>query len=241
MRSQPTTRRFLTLAPAVAVASLVFVGATCAGEPEGAENKASSPTLETVEAAVPTSSGGASVETPSGTARAIFAGGCFWCMEPPFDKLDGVLSTISGYTGGEEKDPTYKQVSSGRTGHTEAVEVTYDPAKISYTKLLEVFWRNIDPTVQDRQFCDWGAQYRTGIFYLGDEQRELAESTKQKILDSERFETVYTEVTEASAFYPAEEYHQDFYKKNPAHYKRYRTGCGRDRRLAELWGEDGPN
>ena len=170
-------------------------------------------------------------------AKAIFAGGCFWCMEPPFDKLEGVAATISGYTGGEQENPTYKQVSSGRTGHTEAVQVLYDPAKISYAELLEVFWHNIDPTVENRQFCDWGSQYRTGIFYQGDEQRRLAEESKRKLVESGRFAEVYTEVTAATAFYPAEEYHQDFYKKNPVHYKRYRQGCGRDRRLAELWGD----
>jgi peptide-methionine (S)-S-oxide reductase len=170
-------------------------------------------------------------------AKAIFAGGCFWCMEPPYDKLEGVVATISGYTGGEQENPTYKQVSSGRTGHTEAVQVLYDPAKISYAELLEVFWHNIDPTVENRQFCDWGSQYRTGIFYQGDEQRRLAEESKRKLVESGRFAEVYTEVTAATAFYPAEEYHQDFYKKNPVHYKRYRQGCGRDRRLAELWGD----
>lgn len=239
MRSHGRARRFSTLAPAIAVASLVLVGATCGGEPEGAEDDASSPEQEAVETTERTAAGGPNDEARSEPASAIFAGGCFWCMEPPFDKLEGVLSTISGYTGGKEKNPTYKQVSSGRTGHTEAVEVTYDPAKISYVELLGVFWRNIDPTVQDRQFCDWGSQYRTGIFYLGGEQQRLAESSRQEIIDSKRFESVYTEVTAASEFYPAEEYHQDFYKKNPAHYQRYRTGCGRDRRLQELWGDGG--
>jgi len=239
VRGYATTRRFSTLAPAIAVASLVLVGATCGGEPDEAEGNASSPEQEAVETTERTAAGGPSDKTNSAPASAIFAGGCFWCMEPPFDKLEGVLSTISGYTGGKEKNPTYKQVSSGRTGHTEAVEVTYDPAKISYAELLEVFWRNIDPAVQDRQFCDRGSQYRSGIFYLGGEQQRLAETTRQKIIDSKRFEMVFTEVTAATEFYPAEEYHQDFYKKNPAHYKRYRTGCGRDRRLEELWGDGG--
>lgn len=178
------------------------------------------------------------VEIPAeASAQAIFAGGCFWCMEPPFDKLDGVAATISGYIGGQQENPTYKQVSAGRTGHTEAVQVFYDPAKIGYQELLDVFWRNIDPTVENRQFCDWGSQYRTGIFYLDDEQQSLAEASNQELIDSQRFEDVYTEVTTATVFYPAEEYHQDFYKKNPTHYKRYRAGCGRDQRLKSLWGE----
>ena len=173
-----------------------------------------------------------------GLSEAIFAGGCFWCMEPPFDKLDGVAATISGYIGGHQDDPTYKQVSMGSTGHTEAVAVYFDAAKISYAELLDVFWRNIDPTVKDRQFCDWGDQYRTGIFYLDEGQGRSAGASKEEIVASGRFENVFTEVTEASTFYPAEEYHQDFYKKSPARYKSYRYGCGRDRRLAELWGED---
>ena len=173
----------------------------------------------------------------AGLEFATFAGGCFWCMEPPFDKLDGVTATISGYIGGHQDDPTYKEVSNGGTGHTEAVQVYYDPAKVSYEQLLEVFWHNIDPTVEDRQFCDWGSQYRTGIFYHGEQQKNLAEASKQRIIDSGRFEQVVTEITAADIFYPAEEYHQDFYEKNPAHYKRYRKGCGRDQRLAELWGE----
>ena len=173
-----------------------------------------------------------------GLARAIFAGGCFWCMEPPYEKLDGVEAVISGYIGGPELDPTYKQVAAGRTGHTEAVIVIYDAEKVSYDKLLHVFWRNIDPTVENRQFCDWGSQYRTGIFPLDAEQRGQAEASKQAIVDSDRFPQVVTEVTDAGPFYPAEEYHQDFYLKNSNHYNRYRRGCGRDARLDELWGEE---
>lgn len=171
-----------------------------------------------------------------GLEFATFAGGCFWCMEPPFDKIDGVTATISGYIGGDQKDPTYGEVSAGRTGHTEAVQVYYDPEKVTYEQLLEVFWRNIDPTVENRQFCDRGSQYRTGIFYNNEDQRRLAEASKQKIIDSGRFKKVVTEITAADIYYPAEEYHQDFYKKNPAHYNRYRKGCGRDQRLEELWG-----
>ena len=169
---------------------------------------------------------------------ALFAGGCFWCMEPPYEKLDGVEAVISGYIGGPELDPTYKQVAAGRTGHTEAVIVIYDAEKVSYDKLLHVFWRNIDPTVENRQFCDWGSQYRTGVFPLDAEQRSQAEASKQAIVDSGRFPQVVTEVTDAGPFYPAEEYHQDFYLKNSNHYNRYRRGCGRDARLDELWGDE---
>ena len=170
-------------------------------------------------------------------AKAVFAGGCFWCMEPPFDELDGVLSTTSGYTGGPEKDPTYTDVSYGRTGHTEAVEILYDPSRISYSQLLEVFWRNIDPLTRDAQFCDRGSQYRTGIFYRNEDQRRLAEESKREIEDSGILKgPIVTEITGVATFYAAEEYHQNFYKKNPAHYKRYRTGCRRDQTLESIWG-----
>lgn len=172
-----------------------------------------------------------------GLSTAIFAGGCFWCMEPPFDELEGVEATLSGYIGGFKDDPTYEEVSAGSTGHTEAVEVVYDSEKISYEELLDVFWKNIDPTVENRQFCDWGSQYRTGVFYLDAEQQRAAEASKQAIVDSQRFDRVVTEITEATTFYLAEEYHQDFYLKKPSHYKSYRYGCGRDKRLRELWGD----
>ena len=171
------------------------------------------------------------------TAKATFAGGCFWCMEPPFDETKGVVATTSGYIGGPEKNPTYKQVATGKTGHAEAVQVVYDPSLVSYTQLLEVFWRNIDPTVDDRQFCDWGKQYRTGIFYHNDVQREHAKASKDAIIAAGKVKPVLTEITQAGTFYKAEEYHQDFYKKNPAHYKEYRFNCGRDQRLRQLWGE----
>ena len=158
-------------------------------------------------------------------------------MEPPFDKLDGVISTTSGYTGGKARNPTYEQVSAGGTGHTEAVEVVYDPKKVSYEKLLEVFWRNIDPTVKDRQFCDVGSQYRSGIFYLNDEQRRLAEASKAALDKNKPFTApIVTEITRATDFFPAEDYHQDFYMKNPLRYKYYRFNCGRDARLQQLWG-----
>ena len=172
------------------------------------------------------------------SAKATFAGGCFWCMEPPFDKLDGVISTTSGYTGGKKLNPTYREVSDGGTGHAEVVQILYDPAKISYEKLLEVFWRNIDPTVKDQQFCDHGSQYRTAIFYHGEQQKKAAEAAKTELMKSRPFEgDIVTEVTMASTFYPAEDYHQDYYIKNPVKYKFYRFNCGRDARLKELWGQ----
>jgi peptide-methionine (S)-S-oxide reductase len=171
-------------------------------------------------------------------SKATFAGGCFWCMEPPFDKLNGVVSTTSGYTGGEKVDPSYEEVSSGGTGHAESVEVVYDPAKVSYEQLLDVFWHNIDPTVRDRQFCDVGEQYRTAIFFHDETQKRLAEQSKQALEKSKPFkEEVVTEIVPAGRLYPAEEYHQDYYKKNPVRYKFYRYNCGRDRRLEQLWGK----
>jgi peptide-methionine (S)-S-oxide reductase len=175
---------------------------------------------------------------PAKTAKATFAGGCFWCMEAPYDKLPGVISTTSGYIGGTVKNPTYEQVSSGRTGHTEAVQVEYDPSRVNYEKLLQVFWMNIDPTVKNAQFCDHGTQYRSGIFYHDETQRKLAEASKAALDKSKPFkEPIVTEITRASEFYPAEDYHQDYYQKNPVRYKVYRNGCGRDARLKELWGK----
>lgn len=169
--------------------------------------------------------------------KATFAGGCFWCMEPPYDKLDGVISVTSGYTGGHKKNPNYKEVSAGGTGHAEAVQVIYDPSRVSYQKLLDVFWHNIDPTVVNRQFCDVGDQYRSAIFYHDDEQKSLALKSKAALEKNKPFkEPVVTEITRAGEFYPAEDYHQKYYKKNPLRYKYYRTGCGRDQRLKELWG-----
>ena len=169
------------------------------------------------------------------TAKATFAGGCFWCMEPPFDELDGVISTTSGYISGKTKNPTYEQVSTGTTGHTEALQVVYDPKKISYDKLLEVFWRNIDPLAANGQFCDLGSQYRSGIFYHDGNQKSAAEKSKKSI--QARFkQPVATEITAATVFYPAEDYHQDYYKKNPVRYKLYSHGCGRAQRLEEVWG-----
>jgi peptide-methionine (S)-S-oxide reductase len=174
-------------------------------------------------------------------ARATFAGGCFWCMEPPFEALDGVVSVTAGYTGGTKADPTYEEVSAGRTGHAESIEVTYDPARISYEKLLDVFWHNVDPTTANRQFCDKGNQYRTAIFYHDETQKRLAEQSKQALEASKKLPgPIVTEIVPAGRFYPAEEYHQDYYKKNPIRYSYYRWGCGRDARLKEVWGDEAP-
>ena len=170
-------------------------------------------------------------------ATATFAGGCFWCMEPPFDELEGVVSTTSGYTDGHTENPTYEQVSSGRTGHAEAVQVVYDPAKVSFERLVEVFWRNIDPTDAGGQFCDRGSPYRPALFHHDAAQREVAERSRAALEKDRPFKAaIATPVVAATTFYPAEEYHQDYYLKNPIRYKYYRNGCGRDRRLKQLWG-----
>ena len=172
----------------------------------------------------------------SGTATAIFAGGCFWCVEADFEKLPGVIKAESGYTGGRVGNPTYEQVSAGGTGHIEAVRVSYDPSEVSYEQLLEYFWHQIDPTVKDRQFCDVGAQYRSAIFYAGDAQQRAVKASKAALQKSGRIANIYTEIAAAGLFYLAEEYHQDYYKKNPVRYKFYRLNCGRDARLAQVWG-----
>ncbi len=170
--------------------------------------------------------------------KAAFAGGCFWCMEHPFDELEGVVSVTSGYTGGQKKNPTYEEVSAGVTGHAESIAVVYDPEKISYSKLLDVFWHNIDPTTPNRQFCDAGTQYRTAIFYHSETQKRLAEESKKALEESGQFKgKIVTEIVPASQFYPAEEYHQKYYLKNPIRYKFYRFNCGRDQRLREIWGD----
>jgi peptide-methionine (S)-S-oxide reductase len=177
---------------------------------------------------------------PSGAPldTAVFAGGCFWCVEEAFDEAAGVVATTSGYTGGGVANPTYEQVSAGGTGHAEVVQVIYDPAKISYSELLNVFWRNVDPVTPNQQFCDRGAQYRSAIFYQDAEQRRLAEASRAALAQSGRFDQpIATEVNPGAAFYPAEEYHQDYYQKNPVQYRFYKTSCGRARRLEELWGE----
>jgi peptide-methionine (S)-S-oxide reductase len=197
------------------VAGLLFITAFCA--------EASGSTTQ--------STAGRHLET------AVFAGGCFWCMQPPFDKLPGVISTTAGYTGGHKKNPTYEEVSAGGTGHAESVQIVYDPAKISYAKLLDVFWHNIDPTTPNRQFCDTGNQYRTAIFYQDEKQKYIAGESKKALEKTKHFkENIVTEITPATQFYPAEEYHQKYYMKNPVRYKFYRYNCGRDKRLKELWG-----
>ena len=174
------------------------------------------------------------------TARATFAGGCFWCVEEVFEEVDGVVSAVSGYIGGRVADPTYEQVSNGGTGHAEAVEVVYDPARVSYDRLLELFWRNVDPVAVDRQFCDAGAQYRSAIFYHDDAQRAAAEASKRALEQSGRFDRpIATQIVSAGPFYRAEEYHQDYYRKNPVRYKFYKWNCGRAQRLEELWGKPG--
>jgi len=175
------------------------------------------------------------------TQIATFAGGCFWCMEPPFDKLPGVVKTTPGYTGGQVENPSYEQVCSGRTGHAEAVQIVFEPAKTSYRELLGIFWRNIDPTAKDRQFADTGSQYRTAIFYHDDEQRRLAEESKRELEKSGRYPgPIVTEIVPAAPFYPAEAYHCQYYKKNPLHYKMYRQGSGRDSYLEKTWGTRKP-
>ena len=172
-------------------------------------------------------------------ATAIFAAGCFWCIEADFDKVPGVLSTLSGYTGGTKPSPSYGQVVSGTTGHAEAIQVTYDPARVSYERLLQTFWRNVDPVDAGGQFCDRGPQYRSAIFVQDAEQRRLAEASKEAIARSGRLpKPIVTEITQAGAFYPAEDYHQDYYHKNPLRYDYYRRGCGRDARLQQLWGKE---
>ncbi len=183
--------------------------------------------------------GTAAAQAPAeALARATFAGGCFWCVEADFDKIDGVVSTTSGYIGGRTPHPTYAQVSAGTTGHTEAVEITFDPRRVSYERLLEVFWVNVDPTVGDRQFCDIGPQYRAAIFVHDEAQRRAAEASKAKVARDKPFrEPIVTPVEAATTFYPAEDYHQDYYRKNPIRYRYYRSGCGRDARLKELWGD----
>ncbi len=202
--------KFRAMVLLLAIAGAVTGGASDAGAAEGA---------------------GRSLE------KATFAGGCFWCMETPFDKLDGVISVTSGYTGGHTKNPTYEEVSSGTTGHAESVQIVYDPTRISFEKLLDIFWHNIDPTTPNRQFCDAGNQYRSAIFYHSEAQKKLAEASRLALEKSKRFmEPIVTEIVPASEFYPAEEYHQHFYKKNPIRYHFYRQGCGRDKRLKELWG-----
>ena len=172
---------------------------------------------------------------PPGAATAIFAGGCFWCSESDFEKLPGVIEVESGYTAGKTANPSYEQVSSGGTGHTEGVRVIYDPKKISYPQLVEFFWRHMDPTVKDRQFCDIGTQYRSGIYWANDAERKIVEASRDALIKSGKFKTIHTELAPASTFWMAETYHQDYYKKNPIRYSYYRKSCGRDARVEQVW------
>ena len=188
-----------------------------------------------------TKQGSTPAARPGNTAIATFAGGCFWCTEADFDKVEGVISTTSGYIGGKTANPTYESVSAGNTGHAEAVQIVYDPSKVSYSKLVEHFWRTIDPTVKDRQFCDAGSSYRSAIFVHDADQRAIAEASKKALEKSKPFrEPIVTEIVNATTFYPAEGYHQDYYMKNPVRYKFYRYNCGRDARLKQLWGDQAP-
>ena len=181
---------------------------------------------------------GLALASPPERESAVFAGGCFWCEETAFEGLPGVVSVTSGYIGGHKKSPTYDEVSAGGTGHAEAVEVVYDPKVIPYAKLLDVFWRNVDPFQANGQFCDHGTQYRSAIFYRGESQRQATEQSKRKLEEEPRFRgKIVTQIVPATTFYPAEDYHQDFYKKSPFRYQTYRAGCGRDARLKAIWGE----
>ena len=215
-----TLRNLSATALIASVVSLVPVGPV--GSPAAAATKADVNAKQSVVA------GESAVKSnepakPGSLAVATFAGGCFWCMEPPFDAIDGVTETISGYTGGHVADPTYDQVTSGRTGHAEALQVRYDPTRVGYEELLKVYWRNVDPTVDDRQFCDRGNQYRPAIFFHDDSQRRLAERSRSSLEESGRLPgPIVVEITRASEFYPAEQYHQDYYEKNPVRYKYYR-------------------
>jgi methionine-S-sulfoxide reductase len=172
-------------------------------------------------------------------AKATFAGGCFWCMEHPFHKLKGVISTTVGYTGGKEENPTYKAVCGGNTGHAESIEIVYDPSRVTYSELLDVFWRNIDPTALNRQFADIGTHYRTAIFYHDEEQKKMAQASREALEESGRYDKpIVTEILPVSSFYKAEEYHQNYYRKNPVHYRLYRNGSGRESYLKNIWGKD---
>jgi len=201
-------------------------------------DRRASDTLRLVETTAVTPETDGVVADGAETGTATFAGGCFWCMEPPYDRLEGVRSTVSGYTGGEVENPGYRQVASGRTRHREAIRVTYDPRRVSYTRLLQVFWRNVDPTDDGGQFCDRGFQYTTAIWVHNEEQRRLAEASLERLRASGALgDRIATDVLPADAFYAAEDYHQDYYRRNPVRYESYRAACGRDRVLRKLWGE----
>ena len=215
------------------LAAGLIAGVSIAGAIAGAVAVAQDPPEEVAQ--------GAQEDTTPEQASAVFAGGCFWCMEPPYDELDGVISTTSGYIGGSVPNPTYEQVVAGGTGHAEAVRVVYDPSKVGYEQLVDVFWVNVDPTQADGQFCDHGDQYRTAIFYADAEQKQLAEQSLVELEQTKPFDgEIVTDIAPATVFYPAEDYHQDYYQTNPLRYKYYRWGCGRDQRLIELWGDRAP-
>lgn len=243
--SVPSVRGLVVVGGLVALAggvALALAGTTAGGSAPAAADTAPDvelvPTTEVTpetDGVVPEATGEASVP---GTARATFAGGCFWCMEPPYDDLDGVEATTSGFAGGTVEDPTYRQVASGETDHREVVQVTYDPTRVSYTRLLEVFWHNVDPTDGGGQFCDRGHQYTTAVYHHNDEQRRLAEASRARLAEADVLgDEVQTEIEALDDFWRVEEYHQDFYRKNPERYHSYREGCGRDRVLREIWGE----
>ncbi len=191
--------------------------------------------------AVPRSAAAEPAKAAARTATAIFAGGCFWCTESDFEKLPGVIKAVSGYTGGRVIRPSYEAVSAGGTGHAESVRVTYDPARVSYAQLVEFYWRTVDPTVRDQQFCDHGSQYRSAIFYATPAEKVIAEQSRDALLRRHAVPVIYTQIVQAGPFYVAEDYHQDYYKKNPLRYRYYRNGCGRDARLEEIWGAASPH
>jgi peptide-methionine (S)-S-oxide reductase len=219
------TVRFWRSRGPLTAAALLLAGLLSACGPSSAETSQAPATMP-------------SDSSSQAAAVAVFAGGCFWCTESDFDKVPGVLSTTSGYIGGHLANPSYEQVSAGRSGHIEAVQVRYDPAKTSYAKLLEAYWPTIDPLTANAQFCDHGPQYRSAIFYGTDEEQALAEASKTALQASGRFkQPIVTEILPATTFYPAEDYHQNYYQKNPLRYAYYRNGCGRDKRLEQLWGK----
>ncbi len=215
---------------AMACAAGVFLLTACT--PNQSSSAGQAPAAQTT----PTEVVAAPVVNGKPMAYALFAGGCFWCIEADFEKLAGVLAVESGYTAGKTLNPTYEQVSAGHTGHTEAVRVLYDPSQVSYAQLVDYFWRHIDPTVKDRQFCDVGSQYRSGIYWQNEAERATAEASRDALIKSGRFSTIHTELAPSSAFHLAEEYHQDYYKKNEMRYSYYRLSCGRDARVKKLWG-----
>lgn len=232
------TRWIATLSLMLSLATFAVAQAPPSSPAPAATASSSQPVAPSPQLLAPTPQSVTPSLQPATTATATFAGGCFWCVESDFDKVPGVISTTSGYTGGTVPNPTYDQVSAKHTGHAEAVEIVYDPAKVSYPQLLTHFWRSIDPTTKDRQFCDVGTPYRTAIFAHGEEQLKAAQASRDALEKTKPFpEPIVTEIVMAGPFYPAEAYHQDYYLKNPLRYRYYRSSCGRDSRLAQLWGD----